>query len=688
MSSEKITDHLMITEFNKVFGFNYNTNGNKELFKTKIPDGWHILDNNLFIIENKKSIKDKQKGLKQLIQYYRLLPENKFNNVYLVLGIGIESDFNYTIYIIKDNKMVKTNKTLADIKKEINPEVKTTIDIKDIHKFNQLLWDNGINLPKSQKTLFVSALLLTLKVNPNFLLSFNQKDKGFILADHMISTINEYYKDVIFTNSFNFIKTSLNNEILFKLFKLLDFNIKNHKADILNQFYNEFMLYDKNNDSAVGVVLTPEDIVDIMVESLNIKPDESIADFATGTGSFLMKAKEYTKNLIGCEMNEERYALAKCNFILNDLDYSQLYFNNCFNQQFGIYDHIIMNPPFGCNSNDDGKTKDIYNWRKFTKEVKFCLYQLQHLKDGGTGCWIIPRNNFNNSLKKINEFKKILLDNCRIIKIINCNSKVFQPVASVECTIIVFKKEKVKEEYETEIIDYTDDGFCIKDKRRYKINESKIKNYKKVLSFDDNWNYQQQMKQSPLTKILLLKKYKEFKEEIIKEIKAIEEKEDFIIEDYENNIKCYTEKLISSINDIKNLNQTIKEYKQIKISEYFEIPKLKQVANKDTYPNGEYPLISAGAENEGIIKYINHYDYDGEYLTVARSGTAGATFYRNDKFSICTACKLLKPLPNNKLDLKLIALILNEQLMRKYNYNNTIVNHKLLDEIINYPVFI
>ena len=614
------------------------------------------------------------------------MPENKFNNVYLVLGIGIESDFNYIIYIIKDNKMVKTNKTLADIKKEINPEVKTTIDIKDIHKFNQFLWDNGINLPKSQKTLFVSALLLTLKVNPNFLLSFNQKDKGFILADHMISTINEYYKDVIFTNSFNFIKTSLNNEILFKLFKLLDFNIKNHKADILNQFYNEFMLYDKNNDSAVGVVLTPEDIVDIMVESLNIKPDESIADFATGTGSFLMKAKEYTKNLIGCEMNEERYALAKCNFILNDLDYSQLYFNNCFNQQFGIYDHIIMNPPFGCNSNDDGKTKDIYNWRKFTKEVKFCLYQLQHLKDGGTGCWIIPRNNFNNSLKKINEFKKILLDNCRIIKIINCNSKVFQPVASVECTIIVFKKEKVKEEYETEIIDYTDDGFCIKDKRRYKINEPKIKTYKKVLSFDDDWNYQQQMSQTPLTKILLLKKYKEFKEEIIKEIKEIEEKEDFNVEDYENKIKGYTEKLISSFKDIKNLNQIIKEYKQIKISEYFEIIKPKKIFKISETESGNIPLISSKSSDNGISKYIKEYSYDNnkEYLTVSRNGSVGFCFVQCGKIGITTDIIILKPIKD--IDLNIMSVLLTDYLIRIFNYSHKLTINKLMNTIIYYPL--
>ena len=321
----------MLSEFNKVFNCFYNTTGNNKLFGSKIPDGWAEFNNNLIIIENKKDAKDKTNGLKQLINYYLTAKETeefkKFKNCYLILGCGINKSFSYSIYSTDNDKIKKTKLKLKDLK---DSNYSPAFDIKEVHKFNQYLYDNGINLPKSQKTLFVAAILLCLKINPRLISFIDEKDKGFIIADKIVEMIKEYYKDTTFANSFNFIKYNLNNEQLYYLINFLSVDVKNYGIDILKQFYNEFMIYDKNNDSQMGIVLTPHDIVELMVKELQIKPNESIADFCTGTGSFLIEARKYTNNLIGCENGEERYSLAKCNFILKDLDYSHLYFNNCF----------------------------------------------------------------------------------------------------------------------------------------------------------------------------------------------------------------------------------------------------------------------------------------------------------------------------------------------------------------------
>ena len=682
MYSEKITDYNMLSAFKKVFNTLYNTSGNPKLFKSKIPDGWFEFEDKLIIIENKKDLKDKRDGLKQLLNYYLIASKTeefkKYKQCFLILGCGTSKDFKYWIYSMDNNNIKETKYKLKDLKTK---DYKPSFDLKEIHEFNQYLYNCGINLPKNQKTLFVAAILLCLKVNPRLIIFLNEKDKGFIIADYMLKIIKEEYKDLIFAKSFEFIKYNLHNKELFDLINIVSFDVKKYGIDILKQFYNEFMIYDKNNDSACGIVLTPHDIVELMVKSLNIKKGESVADFCTGTGSFLVEASKYTNNLIGCENGEERYALAKCNFILKDLSIEHLYFNNCFNQQFESYDHIILNPPFSCNSSDNGEIEDLYGWRKLKNEQKFVIYQLQYLKDGGIGCCIIPRSNFNNSTSKSNNFKKILLDNCQIIKIINCNSKVFAPAANVECTICVFKKckssnfesDSKRALLESEIIDYSDDGYIIKDKARIKQKEANIKSYKTILKFDDDWNYNKPLNiPENINQILIENEKMKYFNEINKNIsdcnKIIELTEEFKIK-------------IQKFNNLK-----VKEWKQIKIGDYFEIPKLKQVANKDTYESGEYPLISAGATNDGIIKYINHYDYEGEYLTVARSGTAGTTFYQNGRFSICTACKLLKPLKTNNLNLKLVALLLNYYLTKKYTYSNTIVNNKLLNEIIYYPI--
>ena len=192
-----------------------------------------------------------------------------------------------------NNRFKETKYRLKDLKMS---NYKPHFDLKEIHRFNQYLYDCGINLPKNQKTLFVAAILICLKINPKFLLSYDESDKGFIIADQMIKLIGDYYKDLIFAKSFEFIKYNLNNEQLYYLINILSINIKDYGIDILKQFYNEFMIYDKNNDSKIGVVLTPHDIVELMVKSLNIKKGESVADFCTGDLYF---AKQNINQLFG-----------------------------------------------------------------------------------------------------------------------------------------------------------------------------------------------------------------------------------------------------------------------------------------------------------------------------------------------------------------------------------------------------
>ena len=680
--SEKITDCQLLNKFNEVFGCFYNTVGNSKLFNTKIPDGWFEIEDKLLIIENKKDLKDKRDGLKQLLNYYLIASKTeefkKYKQYFLILGCGTSKDFKYWIYSMDNNNIKETKYKLKDLKTK---EYKPSFDLKEIHEFNQYLYNCGINLPKNQKTLFVAAILLCLKVNPDFMIEIKENSKGFIIANKIIEIIRDYYKDLIFAKSFEFIKYNLNNEQLFHLINIVSIDIKKYGIDILKQFYNEFMIYDKNNDSACGIVLTPHDIVELMVKSLNIKKGESVADFCTGTGSFLVEASKYTDNLIGCENGEERYALAKCNFILKDLSIEHLYFNNCFNQQFESYDHIILNPPFSCNSSDNGEIEDLYGWRKLKNEQKFVIYQLQYLKDGGIGCCIIPRNNFNNSTSKSNNFKKILLDNCQIIKIINCNSKVFAPAANVECTICVFKKckssnfesESKRALLESEIIDYSDDGYTVKKNIRFKTSEPNPKSYKTILKLNEDWNYIQPLDVPKNIKQLIANYNIDYN--------TIINKQKILNNDYN----------ISYIEYIKI--GEIKEWKEIKISDYFDIVKPKKIFKISQTEDGEYPLISSTSLNNGITKYINDYSIElNECLTIARNGSVGYCFYQTGKFGITTDIIIIKLKENLNLnsnlnlDLKLFSVLTTYYLTKKYNYSNKISIDKLKNEIINYPI--
>ena len=75
---------------------------------------------------------------------------------------------------------------------EKNKEIQTkeSFDVREVHKFNNIMRDNGIELPKTQKILFVSAILLTLKIDPRFIEKYTMNTKGFIIAKEMIEIID------------------------------------------------------------------------------------------------------------------------------------------------------------------------------------------------------------------------------------------------------------------------------------------------------------------------------------------------------------------------------------------------------------------------------------------------------------------------------------------------------------------
>lgn len=133
-----------------------------------------------------------------------------------------------------------------------------------------------------------------------------------------------------------------------------------------------------------------------MIQQLNITHTDKVLDFCTGTASFLMEAGKYTKHLYGCENNEHRYTLAKCNFILNDFDTNNLKYNSCFNEQYRCeYDKIIINPPFAVRCVDDECELNTLNWKLYTSEQKFMVYALELLKPEGYAAFIVPRSNIS-----------------------------------------------------------------------------------------------------------------------------------------------------------------------------------------------------------------------------------------------------------------------------------------------------
>ena len=587
------------------------------------------------------------------------------------------------------------------MEKNTTLDMQPKFDEKKIRELNQYLYDNSINLSKSQKTLFIASVLICLKINENILSDYDDSCDSFLIADKMIDIISNYYSDQLFTINFYFIKKSMHNKHLYHIFNTIKNDIKKYGKDILNQFYSEFCNWDRNNDGKLGIVLTPDDIVDLMVTKSfdyyyqfnkdNQHKDIKLIDFCTGTGSFLIKGSKFTNSLYGCEIGDERYSLAKCNFILHDLDHNNLRYNSCFNEKYesNYFDISIINPPFSNKCKDELNPNNNTNWKSYTKEQRFIMYQVELLKENGIGCCIVPRNNFNNNIKANNEFKKSLMNYCQILEVINCNSKVFVPNANVECTILIFRKynneininssnkSNTLSNYQTKIIDYSDDGFKIKKNIRYYDHKATIKEQLRILKFNDDWNYQNSL--NSITDDILIQMINTYN------INYIHSFNKYIIN--KNLVNKERNKIIWD--ELIKITK-LKEWKEFKISDLMDLlPNRKLIGSKKT-PKGQYPLISTGQNNHGIIRYINNYEYDGEnhkYITCAMTGSSGSSFYQPFKFMVTDRVRVLEIKKDIDINPHLISLIMNYSLINKYSYTNGLTIDKILNETVSIPIF-
>lgn len=169
--------------------------------------------------------------------------------------------------------------------------------------------------------------------------------------------------------------------------------------------------------------------------------------------------------------------------------------------------------------------------------------------------------------------------------------------------------------------------------------------------------------------------------------------------------KPSTDKILSTVIEIEENDPILQlipealiespELIKFSIGDAFEIVKCKTrfvCHSNEVDKSAGYPIISASKVNNGINTYINEYDLDGRYLTVAVEGTRGYTTYQNGKFSITHHLKVIKlkdallnTIDENYVDdfYKHISGVITENLMNKYDsFDKIITINKLLSEVL------
>ncbi|MDE6035330.1 MAG: type I restriction-modification system subunit M [Ruminococcus sp.] len=231
------------------------------------------------------------------------------------------------------------------------------------------------------------------------------------------------------------------------------------EAHAFGEIY-ESILRELQSAGSAGEFYTPRAVTDFMAQTINPKIGEKMADFACGTGGFIiswLKALESQKKTIedreafdtsvyGIEKKQFPYMLCVTNLLLHDIDTPRIYHDNSLLHDVLDYteddqfDVILMNPPYGGNEKSEVKNHfpaDLASSETADLFMSVIMYRLK--KDGRAGVILPDGFLFGTDNAKL-AIKKKLLSEFNLHTVIRLPHSVFAPYTSITTNILFFDK--------------------------------------------------------------------------------------------------------------------------------------------------------------------------------------------------------------------------------------------------------
>jgi type I restriction enzyme M protein len=271
----------------------------------------------------------------------------------------------------------------------------------------------------------------------------------------------------VFEDSYNYMKSGTLLRQLINKLNEIDFD-EYEDRHAFNDIY-ENILRDLQSAGNAGEYYTPRVLTEFIIDILNPQIGEKIADFACGTGGFLVSSlnhlEKQTKtiedrkivqsSLFGIEKKPLPHLLCMTNLLLHDLDSPNILRDNSLSSNIrdytekDKYDLIAMNPPFGGVEEVGIQINFPTEFRTSETADLFMALIMYRLKDNGRAGVILPDGFlFGNDNAKI-AIKEKLLSEFNLHTIVRVPNGVFAPYTSIATNILFFDKTK-----STEKIDY------------------------------------------------------------------------------------------------------------------------------------------------------------------------------------------------------------------------------------------
>ena len=220
----------------------------------------------------------------------------------------------------------------------------------------------------------------------------------------------------------------------------------------------------QDKKSGAGQYFTPRALIQAIVEVVNPKITETVADPACGTGGFLLAAYEHMKSqskdiekqqflknnaLFGADNTSLVVTLASMNLYLHDIGVNKspiAYQDSLIDTSDRMFDVILANPPFG--TRPQGSVEVAVNRPEFVKTSDNQVNFLQHImsivrKDGRVG--VVLPDSVLTDMGPTEKVREKLLKDFNLHTILRLPTGIFY-ANGVKTNVLFFEKGKPTKE--------------------------------------------------------------------------------------------------------------------------------------------------------------------------------------------------------------------------------------------------
>lgn len=268
----------------------------------------------------------------------------------------------------------------------------------------------------------------------------------------------------VFEDAQNYMKDGVLLRQVINVINEIDFSEYKERHEF-GEIY-ETILKSLQSAGNAGEFYTPRAVTDFMVQMIDPKLGESVADFACGTGGFLTSTlkylepqkksaddvDKYNNTIYGIEKKPMPYLLCITNMLIHDVDEPKIYHMNSLEKNVRDYKEedkfniILMNPPYGGSEKDAVKNNFPADLRSSETADLFMDVIMYRLKKNGRCAVIIPDGFlFGEDNAKV-AIKTKLINEFNLHTIVRMPHSVFAPYTSITTNILFFENTKPTEE--------------------------------------------------------------------------------------------------------------------------------------------------------------------------------------------------------------------------------------------------